>query len=251
MLTKHACIALIEKGIDPSTIESTTSPFAFFHMLEYLKSTKRQGWVDYGISDGESIGDHMYRMSIITRLCPPSLKEQLNLDIERCTMMALTHDMAEAVVGDLTPQQKEKIEHKDAYGKGEKSRREQATMHYIGEKLLGNVAGGAMGKDFIGWWQEYEDSKTNNSLFVHDIDKMDLLLQMVEYERKRDGSLDLEEFTEVAGRIHLQEMKDWGEELLRERHQMWNDFERHGKGTTKFNPIKIWEILHRQAETKV
>ena len=177
----------------------------------------------------ESIADHMYRMSIITMLCPRTLVDKLNIDIPRCTKMALIHDMAESLVGDLTPSQKERIEKQ--YGKGEKSRREGAVMQYVGEVMLGNVDGGEngnktgdVGRDLIGAWQEYEDSKTNDSKFVHDVDKIELLLQMVEYERKGAGSVDLHEFTEVANRIQLEEVRGWWEDLKKERVDMWKRF---------------------------
>jgi putative hydrolase of HD superfamily len=49
---------------------------------------------------------------------------------------------------------------------------------------------------------------------------MELLLQMVEYE-KRDGKLDLGEFAYVATRITLPEMKTWGQEVLKEREAFW------------------------------
>lgn len=38
-------------------------------------------------------------MSIITMLCPP----EENIDKDRCVKLALIHDMAEALVGDITP----------------------------------------------------------------------------------------------------------------------------------------------------
>lgn len=47
----------------------------------------------------ESISDHMYRMSVITMLCPPEEK----IDKDRCIKLAIIHDMAEALVGDITP----------------------------------------------------------------------------------------------------------------------------------------------------
>jgi len=47
----------------------------------------------------ESIADHMYRMSIITMLCPP----ETGINRDRCAKLALIHDMAEALVGDITP----------------------------------------------------------------------------------------------------------------------------------------------------
>lgn len=45
---------------------SVPSPFAggmleFFHLIEQLKTQKRTGWVNEGITNPESISDHMYR----------------------------------------------------------------------------------------------------------------------------------------------------------------------------------------------
>lgn len=116
----------------------------------------------------------MYRMSLITMLAPPSIVS--GLDIGRCIKMCLIHDMAESLVGDITPV--------DGVPKVEKNRREASTMDYITKTLLGNVSGGSAGHDIRNIWQEYEDSKTPESLFVHDVDKLELLLQMVEYEKR-------------------------------------------------------------------
>lgn len=197
----------------PKTV-TTNTPIPFFHYLERLKIEKREGWRRFGISRGESIADHMYRMSIITMLAPPSISSKL--DIPRCTRMALIHDMAEGLVGDLTPV--------DGVPKVEKNRREASTMDWISEGLLGKVHAGVPGKQLREAWQEYEDGETMESKFVHDVDKIELLLQMVEYEREHKCEIDLSEFSWVAKRLVLQEMKDWAQEILEERTGMWRGF---------------------------
>ncbi|KAJ5081896.1 HD domain-containing protein [Penicillium alfredii] len=186
--------------------ENSTSPLPFFHLIERLKTTKREGWRRFGIN-GESISDHMYRMSIMTMLAPPSLAAKLNLP--HCTKMALIHDMAESLVGDITPVDKD-------ITKAEKARREAAVMEYITKTLLGNVPGGALsGEQIQQVFQEYEDNETLEAQFVHDIDKMELLLQMVEYERSHE--VDLSEFERVAARVQLPEIKVWATQVLQER----------------------------------
>ncbi|KAH8680510.1 HD domain-containing protein [Xylariales sp. PMI_506] len=198
----------------------TSSPIPFFHMLERLKTTKREGWRRFGIDRGESIADHMYRMSLMTMLCPPTLAPRL--DLAKCMKMCLIHDMAESLVGDITPV--------DGVPKPEKSRREAETMDYITEKLLGGVAGGLPGHEIRAIWQEYEDSKTLDSHFVHDIDKMELLCQMVEYEKRADRKLDLGEFAYVSTKMTLPETQAWAQDILRERDAFWGDKERiHGE----------------------
>ncbi|KAJ5123952.1 uncharacterized protein N7515_007777 [Penicillium bovifimosum] len=186
--------------------ENSTSPVPFFHLIERLKTTKREGWRRFGIN-GESIADHMYRMSIMTMMAPPALAAKLN--IARCTKMALVHDMAEALVGDITP-----VDYHIT--KAEKARREAAVIEYIATTLLGKVPGGALsGADIKSVFEEYEEDVTLEAHFVHDIDKMELLLQMVEYEHAHET--DLTEFAHVAGRIRLPEIKAWADEVIAER----------------------------------
>ncbi|KAL9619699.1 MAG: hypothetical protein Q9160_005719 [Pyrenula sp. 1 TL-2023] len=128
--------------------------------------------------------------------------------------MALVHDMAESLVGDITPM--------DKVSKPEKSRREEETIEYICTKLLGNVYSGFAGSDIKSVWREYEDSQTLESLYVHDVDKIELLLQMVEYEKAHDAQLNLGEFARVAEKLHLEEMKGWAQEILDEQKTFWN-----------------------------
>ncbi|KAJ4370938.1 hypothetical protein N0V86_008632 [Didymella sp. IMI 355093] len=205
--TVQTVLADIEHGY----AESTDSPVPFFHLLERLKTTKRAGWRRFGIDACESISDHMYRMSILTMLAPASVSSKL--DILRCTRMALIHDMAESLVGDITPV--------DPVSKEEKSRRESETMDYICTNLLGRFNGGLNGADIRQIWQEYEDSETPESLFVHDIDKVELLLQMVEYERSQKCKTDLGEFTWVASKIKSPEVKTWANAVFKERQELW------------------------------
>lgn len=51
------------------------------------------------VNDCESISGHMYRMSILTFL----LDGSEGLDQIRCMELALVHDLAESLVGDITP----------------------------------------------------------------------------------------------------------------------------------------------------
>lgn len=135
--------------------------------------------------------------------------------------MALIHDMAESLVGDITPV--------DNVTKAEKSRRESETMDYICNNLLGNFNGGLNGQEVREIWQEYEDSKTLESHFVHDIDKIELVLQMVEYEREHQGKADLGEFTWVSKRIVSPEIKAWSNHVLWERAELWRGFGKEPK----------------------
>ena len=150
----------------------------------------------------------MYRMAIITMLAPEPLASTLN--IPHCTKMALVHDMAESLVGDITPM--------DNVPSIEKHRREAETMDFMTGTLLGRFS---QGRGLREIFQEYEDSKTKESVFVHDVDKIELVLQMMEYERKNQATLDLSEFLGVVKKIQFKEVKVWCTEILNERDEYW------------------------------
>ena len=128
--------------------------------------------------------------------------------------MALVHDMAESLVGDITPV--------DNVPTIEKHRREAESMEFLTGTLLGkSTKGFDQGQELKKIWQEYEDSKTREAIFVHDVDKIELLLQMMEYERRHQAQLDLGEFTQVVQRIQLEEVKVWSADILKERDEYW------------------------------
>ena len=148
---------------------------------------------------------------MLTMLAPPEIASRINKD--RCVRMCLIHDMAESIVGDITPV--------DGVSRPEKHAREAATMDYLCKGLLGRVHGGVPGDEIRQLWDEYEASETLDSKFVHDMDKIELVLQMVEYEKRGRGRIDLGEFAYVATKVELPETKAWAAELLREREEFW------------------------------
>ena len=152
----------------------------------------------------------MYRMAMMNMSAPPSLTARL--DMNRCMKMCLVHDVAESLVGDITPV--------DGISKPEKNRRETAVTNYFAKTLLGSVPG-TSGEELAAIWLEYEDHKTPESQFVADLDKVELLLQMVEYEVRGQGKLDLGEFTYVAAKVNLPETKAWMEDIMNERKAFW------------------------------
>jgi len=137
--------------------------------------------------------------------------------------------MAEALVGDITPV--------DGVSKEEKRRREQETMEYLCRELLGSVGGGEQGEEIRKAWMEYEENRTLEAKFVHDVDKFELVLQMLDYEREAGGALDLHEFAYVATKVELPEVREWCEEVLRSRTAYWKEI--------KKEPQKLADAEHK------
>ncbi len=81
-------------------------------------------------------------MAMMVQFLPPPLAQQV--DTKKCMQMALCHDIAELLVGDLTPA--------DGVPKPEKHRREAITMVWIKEKILGNADVGGAAQELWQIW---------------------------------------------------------------------------------------------------
>ncbi|KAG1057059.1 hypothetical protein G6F46_003866 [Rhizopus delemar] len=179
----------------------------FLHVIENLKRTKRTGWLDNGIKQAESISDHMHRMGIMAMLVSdPSINR------EKCIKMAIVHDLAEAVVGDITPHA--------GVSKEEKFTLEKNAMNSF-IKTLGDTE---MIKEIASLWHEYEDAKTSEALFVKDLDKFEMIVQAVEYEKSDKKKLQ-GFFDSTKDKFQHPVVKAWAEELYKEREEILKTIE--------------------------
>lgn len=156
----------------------------------------------------ESIADHSYRMSLICLIPPSSLPP--NLDLSRSMKLCLVHDIAESLVGDITPS--------DRVARAEKQRREEESVAYLSSRLLGEGEGG---EELQELWREFEANETVEAKFANDVDKIEMLLQMRDYEMAGKGEVNLGEFGYAATKVQLPAMKTLAEEILREREAFW------------------------------
>ena len=81
-----------------------------FHKAGELKNLKRTGWVMRGIKDCESVAEHSFRTAFMRML----LAERFGVGREKTVCMELVHDLAESVVGDITPHDGISVEEKSA-----------------------------------------------------------------------------------------------------------------------------------------
>ncbi|CAK7326476.1 unnamed protein product [Dovyalis caffra] len=135
---------------------SASSAIDFLTLCHRLKTTKRKGWLNHGIKGPESIADHMYRMSLMALIAG----DLPGVNRERCIKIAIVHDIAEAIVGDITPS--------DGVPKPEKSRMEQAALNDMCEVL----GGGMRAEEIKELWAEYENNASLEANLVKDFDKV-------------------------------------------------------------------------------
>ncbi|OIW04639.1 hypothetical protein TanjilG_07774 [Lupinus angustifolius] len=179
---------------------SSASVIDFLTLCHRLKTTKRKGWINNGIKGAESIADHMYRMALMGLIAG----DVPGLNRERCIKIALVHDIAEAIVGDITPS--------DGVPKAEKSRREQAALNEMCEVL----GGGLRAEEIKELWLEYENNSSLEANLVKDFDKVEMILQALEYETEHGKVLD-EFFISTAGKFQTEIGKSWAAEIISRR----------------------------------
>ncbi|WFC95158.1 hypothetical protein MBRA1_001805 [Malassezia brasiliensis] len=177
----------------------------YMHYLQNLKLSKRTGWYHHGVPAPESIADHMYRMAMLAMLV-----DDTQLDMRKCVMMALVHDLAEAQVGDLTPMCQ--------VDKQEKTRREHAAIEFLTRDLLADTPSA---QQIRALWDEYEARETPEARLVKDLDCFELCLQTFEYEQAQ-GIRDLQQFWLGAiPKIHNPQIRAWATALLEKRRTLW------------------------------
>ncbi len=142
-----------------------------------LKRVERAGWVRVGVANPESVADHSYRLALMAMLFGP----RLGLNVEKMLRLALVHDLAEARLGDLTPAQ--------GIPREEKQRREAIAF----SEVVGDLPEGPALYDL---WREYDAGATPEAQALRQLDKLELALQALEYER--ETGLDLDEFWNSA-----------------------------------------------------
>ncbi|XP_063822964.1 5'-deoxynucleotidase HDDC2 [Ostrinia nubilalis] len=151
----------------------------FLELVGRLKHVRRTGWVICDINECESIAGHMYRMGMMTFLLTEQ-NDPSKLDRFRCLQIALVHDLAECIVGDITPH--------CGVSPEEKHRQEDEAMQKIAE--LTGFAGDRMYE----LYKEYENQTSPEAKFAKDLDRYDMILQAFEYEKRENAPRRLQEF---------------------------------------------------------
>jgi len=139
-----------------------------------LKELPRTGWKQkMEIENAESVASHTLLMIVLVFFCSEkygySCKKKVKL-IE----MALIHDLAESITGDITP---------ETMNKNRKRKLENEAFSKITEKIYAK----SLKKKYIELWREYQSKKSFESKCIHLLDKLEMVLQANYYLNNREG----------------------------------------------------------------
>jgi len=177
----------------------------FLRTVGRLKSLPRQGWVDRGIRDPESVADHSFRCAWMAW----TLGQAAGLDTDRLVKMMLVHDLPEAEVGDATPYAgivASGIDLEDALPRWrelvspQELARTKAEKHALEEQGLRDLSRGLpppLRGELLELWEDYAARRSPEAQFAAQIDKLEALVQAIEY-REAGQAADVENFLQTA-----------------------------------------------------
>jgi putative hydrolase of HD superfamily len=157
-----------------------------------LKKKPRRGWVVHQIKNPETTAEHIFRMTIIAW----ALGRKRKMNLERIIKMALVHDLCEVYAPDFTPydpllpkNKKKTMEVLKKWPKfspalkikqyKRKFKLEFESLNKLTSKLPPDLKA-----EIKNLWLEYEKGLTKEGRFLKQIDKVENLLQGMEYWKK-------------------------------------------------------------------
>ncbi|KPL08173.1 hypothetical protein AMJ86_01710 [bacterium SM23_57] len=146
-----------------------------------LKQLYRRGWLRSGIPQDrcESVADHILGVTMLAMIYADIYHP--DLDQVKLLRMALIHDIGEIFAGDITPD--------DPISKGEKYILEKASITRIFSPLQ-------LEREYLKIWEEYERGDSPEALLIRQIDKLEMVIQAIIYEKQEN--INLNEFYHSA-----------------------------------------------------
>ncbi|MET9103083.1 HD domain-containing protein [Streptomyces antibioticus] len=128
-----------------------------------LKSSRRTGWWMAGVRDPESVAEHAWRTSLLASI----IAKLEGADPARAALLAVWHDSQETRTGD--------VNHLGKKYSGEAAPRAVTADQVAGmpEALADTI------RDLV---DEYEDRESAEAVCARDADKLECLLQGIEYK---------------------------------------------------------------------
>ena len=155
------------------------SSLTFARLAMALKEIGRTGWLDRGVDPlaAESVADHSWSVALLAWLLAA---DDPSLDRDRVLKIALLHDLAETITGDLTPYEvgdetpaffNQRHERSPDAARA-KQEAEAAAIDQLANLLPEGTAG-----ELRALWAEYSERESPEARFVKVVDRLEPDLQ--------------------------------------------------------------------------
>ncbi len=151
----------------------------FLKLVDKLAELERKGFKLRGVEEPESIMEHSFRVALLALV----LHKRLEVNLEKLVSLALVHDLAEAITGDITPF--------DGVDKEEKIEKEERAFREICSNLPEEEREWLMSLH-----TELKLKKTPEAKILKQIDKLDMAYKALVYRSR--GYEHMQEFITEA-----------------------------------------------------
>lgn len=164
----------------------------FLHQAGKLKTTYRFG--ANTMFDGDSSADHSWRLALLSFV----LAEELGLKIDgyKALKIALVHDLAEALTGDIDA----RLIDSKAVSRAAKEKQEKQAM----KKLIKSLPAKSS-RQIERLWNEYEAAESAEARYIKALDKMETQVKVIEEGYRK---YDTPELIGLYGKKEVSRFKD-------------------------------------------
>lgn len=148
----------------------------FYNEICKLKNVTRRGWQhrQFNVNRIESDAEHVYSMLMLAYFIIEKEKIK-SLDTLKVFKMIMFHDLGEIEIGDITPF--------DNYDVAKKHKEERSAIENISKKhkII----------EILELWDEYNQRKTKEAIFVKMIDHLDFVCQANNYKESNEQQFEI------------------------------------------------------------
>ncbi|GII00378.1 HD domain-containing protein [Planobispora takensis] len=181
--------------------EELTGLAGLLYEMGLLKRYRRTGWLVAGVRDPESVADHSFRTAIIASV----IAALEGGDPERAAFMSLFHDTQETRITDIPYLGKR-------YLTAAPNERVTADQTHGLPAVVADMVGGAV--------REYEAKASREAVCARDADKLECLIQAVEY--REQGNRNVQPWIDSSlAQLTTETAKRLAEEVLRTGSLEW------------------------------
>lgn len=201
-LTESEVEKMSSQFISSSRFRFAKKMVDFMATVGKSKRLLRSGWVREKVKDPESVAEHSFRITVLAIV----LADQLGVDKEKLIKMTFVMNLGEITTGDLVFERGELI---DIKKKGEKESKEKEGV----KNILRDIGAD---KEYINIFDEMIKRKSPEAKIFWQIDKLEMAMQALEYEKDQNKRLD-EFFTNAGLQIETPILKKIFLEILKRR----------------------------------
>jgi len=191
-----------------SSVDKAPHFIDLFLFANNSKKTRRSGWLREEIDNSESLAEHIFSLSFLALQLGTELSERLKYPLNKGKLvkMALIHDIGELETGDIVTSRGTIIDQQRL--KAKESKQKTSIKKLFKKTDPSNFS--------LALFQELIDRKTLESQLLWQLDKLDMALQALEYEKEHNKNLS-EFFENAKANIFDDFLTELLEEILKRR----------------------------------